>query len=82
MIRSDPARAQARLLDYVHGRAHVVEQTGPCLTMTELTTLLDVEPSTCHEALRLLARSGRIQVLIHPGARFELRPGAATVRAR
>lgn len=71
---------EARLLEFVQSARLEYVQHGPRapLTLVELAHLLGIDRRDCSQALNTLTGSGEIETLIHPGARFELRPGRAS----
>ena len=71
----DPGKYELQILQYVEAQAEAV-----LLTVGELAGLLNIEPELCSQAIRTLARRGQLQVILHPGARYELRPGGSSRR--
>jgi hypothetical protein len=80
MTRSDPAFAEQQLLQYarsfVHGPRRLSVQEPR--TVTQLAAMLDLTAEVCGRALRVLADRGELRLLIHPGGRYELKPGRSS----
>lgn len=74
---------EARVLEYVRTARLEYVQRGPRspITLAELASLLGIDRRACSQALNALTGSGEIETLIHPGARYELRPGRASRRS-
>ena len=75
-----PGMAEARLRRYIRAQQLDAFRRGvpSPLTSDELAAILDLDPEPCRRALVGLSRRGEIEVLIHPGGRFELQPCHAT----
>lgn len=78
MADTEWASVVATILDYAAHRptpgaqAHATEHP----TLDELAAELNVDPALCRQVITALTTNRRLVVRIHPGARYEVRPGA------
>jgi hypothetical protein len=74
---TDPDRAEVRLIRYA---SMIVEHSGEpgetgTVTLDELSNTLDIDRAVCTQTLYALARDRVLELVVHPGGRFEPRLG-------
>jgi hypothetical protein len=75
----EPGIVQIRLIRHLVTHASTFltpEDTGVTLlrTIPSLAETLGVSPKACRAAIHALAQQGELQVQLHPGGLYELRP--------